>query len=384
MENTEIIEFKKQLSFVSPPISTACSLPPRAYSDSDILALETAHIFRKSWLGFGRVDQWKDAGDYSCHDILGIPFIVIRDNKGNLNAYANSCRHRGARLLDGKGSCQVIRCPFHRWTYALDGRLLTAPKIKQSDNFDYKEYGLIPIQIQQRDGFAFISFNPQPVPIDEWLGDFSQLHTPWDFSSLITYKRHEFTVQCNWKAFLEVFNEYYHLPYVHPDSINSVYLNPNPSDDVSGQFASQFGATDGTGALLESTQQYALPTMASLDPVNTKGARYSWLFPNMAFAAGAESVWIYEAYPLASDSSQIVLTLCFPDATAETAEFEQRADFYFDRLIAAIEEDIPALENQQLGLNSALAVQGRFCEELEPNVAKFAFWYAKQFDGMVS
>ena len=189
-----------------------------------------------------------------------------------------------------------------------------------------------------------------------------------------------FDVNCNWKAFLEVFNEYYHLPYVHPDSLNGIYLDPQPGEKVSGNYASQFGATQGTGALLESTQEYSLPKIQSLDTKNANGARYSWIFPNMTFAAGTESVWVYEAYPITAQTSHIVLTLCFPKSTTKLDGFEKSANYYFDRLMAAIEEDIPALENQQLGLNSPFARQGRFQPLLEPNVANFAFWYADQFN----
>ena len=379
MFELDTAQFLKQLSNSRPPISTAQSLPLASYSDEKILELEKQTIFQTSWLGVGRADQWKNPGDYSSHEIINIPVIIVRDNSGRLRAYSNSCRHRGARLVNGEGSCQVIRCPFHRWTYALDGRLLTAPNIENSESFDYAQYGLIELPMSEHEGFAFISFNQNIMPIDEWLGDFARLHRPWSFNDLITYKRHEFNVNCNWKAFLDVFNEYYHLPYVHPDSINSVYLKPEPADVVSGNYTSQFGGTEGTGGLLAATQQHSLPRMASLDDRNANGARYSWVFPNMTFATGPESVWIYEAYPLTPQSSRIALSLCFPTATTKLENFEHSAKFYFDRLMAAIDEDIPALENQQHGLNSPLAKQGRFCESLEPNVANFAFWYAKQF-----
>jgi len=371
--------FKHQLSTVKSPIDTSSSLPWVSYSNNDILELEKQHIFKSTWLGIGRADQWQQSGDFSTFDIVGIPIIVLRDAEQQLKAYINSCRHRGAKLLDGNGACQVIRCPFHRWTYALDGRLLTAPKIEKSDNFDYRQYGLEEIHIEERHGFAFISLNDEVAAIDDYLGDFSSLHSPWQFDDLVTFKRHQFDVSCNWKAFLEVFNEYYHLPYVHPDSINSIYLDPGPGETVSGNYASQFGATDGTGALLETTQEFSLPKINSLDEKNANGARYSWIFPNMTFAAGTESVWVYEAYPLSSQTSRIALSLCFPLQTTKLENFQKSADYYFERLIAAIDEDIPALENQQLGLNSEIEKQGRFHPLLEPNVANFAFWYAKQF-----
>jgi len=145
---------------------------------------------------------------------------------------------------------------------------------------------------------------------------------------------------------------------------------------MQGNFASQFGSTEGSGGLLEETQQYILPPTNGMDNKNAKGVRYTWVYPNLTFAASAEATWIYEALPINEQQSQIALTLCFPKSSTELEDFETRADFYYDRLIAAINEDIPALENQQLGLNSPLAKQGRYHQLLEPNVAHFDFWYA--------
>ena len=151
---------------------------------------------------------------------------------------------------------------------------------------------------------------------------------------------------------------------------------------MQGNFSSQFGSTEGSGGLLEETQQYILPATNGMDAKNgvarknANGVRYTWVYPNLTFAASAEAVWIYEALPITAQTSQIALTLCFPQSSTELEDFETRADFYYQRLVAAINEDIPALENQQLGLNSPLAKQGRYHERLEPNVAHFDFWYA--------
>ena len=367
----------KQLSHVKPPIASSPSLPPACYSCPEILEREKQKIFLNSWISVGRADQWAKVGDYSTREILNIPIILIRDKHDNIKAYSNSCRHRGAKLLEGSGNCRTICCPFHSWTYSLEGNLMFAPKIENDETFNYAEYGLIEIKSAKRDGFVYINFNDQPEQIDRWLGEFSSIHAPWKFNELVSYKRHEFTVKCNWKGFLDVFNEYYHLPYIHPKSINQAYKEPEPAETMQGNFSSQFGSTEGSGGLLEETQQYTLPATAGMDDKTAHGVRYSWVYPNLTFAASAEATWIYEALPLTAQKSQITLTLCFPESSTKLDDFETRADFYYQRLIAAIEEDIPALENQQLGLNSPLAKQGRYQELLEANVAHFDFWYAR-------
>jgi phenylpropionate dioxygenase-like ring-hydroxylating dioxygenase large terminal subunit len=208
------------------------------------------------------------------------------------------------------------------------------------------------------------------------LGDFERIHAPWPLETLISVRRRELEVDCNWKLFLEVFNEYYHLPFVHPDSINSVYALPEPADQVAGAFATQFGRTEGTGGLLEDQQDSALPDIPGLTGQAEQGARYTWVFPNMSFAANTDAMWCYEAYPLGPDRCKVVQTSCFPPDSVALPEFAEKSRAYLERMDAALDEDIPALVNQQRGMTNPDARPGRFQPDLEPNVAAFARWYA--------
>ena len=368
-------ELQSALEMVRQPISKAATLPPACYTDPALFDMERDAVFRFSWIGVGRADRWKQPGDYTAVSIAGIPVAIVRDKQGALRAYANTCRHRGARLLDGEGNCRGIKCPFHGWAYGLDGRLVGAPRMERTDGFDRSEYGLLEFRIDTLDGFAFISFNDDAPALETALGDFSALHAPWSLGAMVSTRRREFEVACNWKSFVEVFNEYYHLPYVHPDSIDSIYALPDDADETTGAYASQFGATDGTGGLLEGQQEHALPTIATLTGRNRQGVRYTWMFPNMTFAASNEAMWVYEVYPLEPGRTLVGMTACFPAETAEQDGFEERAAHYYERLDAAIAEDIPALEGQQIGLTSPYARQGRYAF-LEDSVARFAHWYA--------
>ncbi|MBC8270260.1 MAG: aromatic ring-hydroxylating dioxygenase subunit alpha [Rhodospirillaceae bacterium] len=369
-------QLNAELAAVSGPVNTAATLPPACYADANVAELERDAVFRTAWIGLGRSDQWKTAGDYSAVTIAGIPTIVIRDKAGDLQAFANSCRHRGSLMLEGSGNSQAISCPFHRWTYSLDGALRGAPDMPDESVFKKCDHGLIPFRIAERDGFVFICYNNTTEDIDAWLGDFSKVHAPWKLDKLVTTHRLELEVNCNWKGFLEVFNEYYHLPYVHPTTVDGVYDRPDPAEKVSGRYATQFSTTDGTGGLLEGSQQYALPPMTWLDGRNRDGTRYTWLFPNMTFAASTEAIWVYEATPLETGKCRVIMTVCFPPETIEHEDFENRAKLYYDRMDAALGEDIPALLRYHQGLASPFAIQGRYCAELEPNVASFAMWYA--------
>jgi len=364
----------------APPEQAFC-LPARCYTSPEVAMAEETAIFRSSWLGIGRADVVPASGDYIALDIAGQSIILLRDREGGLRAFANTCRHRGARLLDGRGNCRGIRCPFHSWAYHLDGRLAAAPHMENAPGFEKDDYGLIAYRVVERSGFVFLCLDDMAPDLDTVLGDFSEVHSPWPMESLVTTRRQESQVGCNWKAFLDVFNDYYHLPFIHPDSINDVYEPPEPADEVTGQYASQFGITEGTGGLLSSQQSEALPPMSELTGREKKGVRYTWVFPNMAFAAGTDALWVYEAYPLGPDRCHVVQSACFPPETLAMPGAEAKIVTYHDRLDAALAEDVEALENQQRGLSNPDARQGRFQPLLEPNVAAFARWYAGRMTG---
>ena len=360
------------------PADQAHSIAPDCYTSPEIGQAEVARIFRRNWIGVGRSDMLDGPGAYQTLDIAGQNIILLRDQSGLLRAYANTCRHRAARLVDGAGHCKGLRCPFHSWFYGLDGRLVQAPHMDQVAGFDKSDNGLIAYRAEERYGFAFICLDDAAPPLDEHLAGFAEIHAPWPLDTLVTVRRQEIEVGCNWKAFIEVFNEYYHLPFVHPDTVDSLYCPPDAPEEVAGAFATQFGATEGTGGLLEDTQDSALPPIPGLTGRAANGARYTWVFPNMTFAANTDALWCYEAYPLAPDRCKVVQTACFPPASVALPDFEEKLVAYLDRLDAALAEDVPALVNQQRGLTCPEAQSGRFQPDLEPNVAEFANWYAGQ------
>lgn len=350
------------------------SLDPTVYSDPVIAEREIATIFESRWLGIGRADQVSAPGDFMTRDIAGHAIILTRDAAGKLRALANVCRHRGSRLVDGCGQTRLIRCPFHSWSYGLDGQLAAAPHMDMCEGFQKSDHGLMPYRVEERFGFVFVSLG-DAGDLDDQLDDFDALHAPWPLDKLVTHRRRTLRVNCNWKAFLEVFNEYYHLASVHPASIDSLYEQPKPGDRVVGQFATQFGKTEGTGGLLEGAQDSALPPIPGLESPWRDGVRYTWAFPTMTFAAGRDALWVYEAFPDGPDWCDVVQTVCFHPDTMAQAGFAQRADAYTERADAAIDEDIPVLAFQHRGLQSRGAVRGPLNPLLEPSVARFAGWY---------
>ncbi len=373
------VAIREQLAAARRPRDTASTLPAACYTDSALFEHERSAVFHRSWIGLGRSDRWTKIGDYSALDVAGVPTIVLRDEGGVLRAFANSCRHRGTQLLTGDGCTRIITCPFHSWGYGLDGSLRGAPHMDRTRDFDRAAHALRPFRTGERDGFAFLAMEPDTLSLDEWLGDFSQVHAPWSLGELKSTRRHEFEVACNWKAFIEVFNEYYHLQYVHPSTIRGLYGDPDDVDEVSGSYATQFGVTHGSAGLLAATQGKTLPLIPGLKGRNRQGTRYTWVYPNLTFAASSEMVWSYDVFPVSPERSRVGMTVCFHPRSIQSDGFEARMRHYCERLDTVLAEDLPVLERQQRGLTSPYATPGRF-SWLEPSVASFAAWYARIMD----
>jgi phenylpropionate dioxygenase-like ring-hydroxylating dioxygenase large terminal subunit len=365
------------LDRVSSDPTRSSTLPPFCYSDRAVLDAECRGLLRESWLGIGRADLWAKPGDYAALSLAGIGVIVCRDTDGNLRAFANTCRHRGTELLRGSGNVTRIVCPFHGWTYGLDGSLRGATRMGHAQGFRNADYGLLELRAAERAGFAFVCLSPEGPDIDAWLGNFAEHHSPWPLDTLVTTRRRELDIACNWKLFLEVFNESYHLDSVHPVTFRGIYQEPDPPDLSTGDVYTQFSPTIGTGGLKGNEQEHALPMMPGLTGRNRAGTRYTWVFPSLTFAAGTEAVWAYDAQPTGVDRCHVTMWVCFPPETVASPGFEEKASRYYTRMDEALDEDIAIIERQQAGMASPLARAGRW-SELERGAAAFAGWYKER------
>ena len=373
---TSTNRIKQALSAVRHPVSSSLSLPPECYHDDDWLEHEVNCLFRRGWFGIGRRDQWQNPGDYQAIEVAGAPIVVVMDEDGKLQALSNSCLHRSSRIMTGTGNCKAMVCPFHGWSYDTRGQLISAPRMETADCFPEKQYSLKKFHADSLDGFVFLSLEENPVSLKDWSGDFEQVHAPWSLGDLVTGRSRTFDVNCNWKLFIEVFNEYYHLSFVHPQSISHYYPEPEPADVVIGEYTTQFGETSGNPALLDEDQAQSFPMIPTLGEKEIKGTRYTWIYPNLTFAASMDCMWIYHVYPITAKSTRVIQTVCFPPETTQRDDFREKSEMYYQRFDFAIDEDIPALERQQAGMQSPYAVQGRF-SALEPCVGNFACWYSQ-------
>ncbi|WP_010138148.1 aromatic ring-hydroxylating oxygenase subunit alpha [Oceanicola sp. S124] len=204
---------------VAVPFERAHAMPVSVYTSPDFAALEQEHVFATSWLCAGRVDALKAPGDYLTLEIAGEPVLVLRDREGTLRAMSNVCRHRMSVLLEGRGNARVITCPYHAWTYSLDGSLRGAPAMEMNQGFCKEQNALPPIRCVDWNGWIMVTLNPDlPEPATQ-LSEVDDLVGYLDMAQYVEVFREEHRWNTNWKILAENFMESYHLPMCHGGTI---------------------------------------------------------------------------------------------------------------------------------------------------------------------
>lgn len=214
------------LANTSVPFAQARAMPKSVYTSPEFLALEQTRIFRRDWLCAGRAEALPDAGDYLTMDIAGEPVIVLRDRDGAIRAMSNVCRHRMSTLLEGRGNARSIVCPYHAWTYNLDGTLRGAPAMANNAAFCKQDIRLPQIRAEVWQGWIMVTLNPDAPAPSEALKDVDALVGYLDMSTYRETFRETFRWATNWKVLAENFMESYHLPVCHAGTIGgTVDLN---------------------------------------------------------------------------------------------------------------------------------------------------------------
>lgn len=204
---------------VAVPFEQARAMPVSVYTSADFLKLEEERIFARSWLCAGRADALKAPGDYLTLEIAGEPVIVLRDREGGLRAMSNVCRHRMSVLLEGRGHARVITCPYHAWTYDLDGSLRGAPAMEMNESFCKQDIRLPQIRCVDWQGWIMVTLDPDLPEPAAMFADVDALVGYLDMGRYTETFREEHRWNTNWKILAENFMESYHLPMCHGGTI---------------------------------------------------------------------------------------------------------------------------------------------------------------------
>ena len=166
-------------------VSHAVTLPPEIYTSDEFLSFETEALYMKEWLCVGRAERIADAGDWFTVDLVDEPLIITRDKQGTVRALSAVCQHRAMQVCEGEGNSTTFKCPYHHWNYALDGRLLGAPAMERTEDFDKSECGLPQLRVEEWLGFVFVNFDPDAAPLGPTLSRYEPFLANYDLANAV-------------------------------------------------------------------------------------------------------------------------------------------------------------------------------------------------------
>jgi Rieske 2Fe-2S family protein len=333
-------------------VDGARTLPGEYFTSQDIFAQEMERIFLRRWLCVGREDRIPNPGDYFVQEIGRESVIVLRDKAGGLRAYYNVCRHRGTRLCEehtGRFS-ETIQCPYHAWTYGLDGRLIGAPSTNDLENFDKSDWPLYPVGVKAWEGFVFINLAEEPEPFEQcWeplLGRFTRFNLP----NLKVARTIEYDVHCNWKLLFQNYSECYHCGPVHPPLAKITPPTSGENDLFEGPFTGGFMVmTRGHESLTMSGKSCGV-VVGELPEEDMNRVYYYAIFPNMLLSLHPDYVMFHTIWPKGTDRSQIFCSWLFHPATLSDPTFNPEDGIEFWDMTNR--QDWHICEQSQLGVQS--------------------------------
>jgi choline monooxygenase len=335
------------------------TLPWRWYTDPTVLELERERVFRRSWQYVGHAGEVAEPGSFRATHVGDVPVVLVRDGEGELRAFLNVCRHRGSVVCEGSGKRSTLQCPYHAWTYGLDGRLLRAPRADREGGVETDELGLVSLRLEAWGPFLFVNPDADAAPLEQFLDGIPDrvAESGIDVGALRFLQRAESEYEANWKICAENFLECYHCPTAHPGfsavmdvSPDSYRLetNANRMTQWSPPRPEPRGAYDPTGEVERGQFHLLFPGTI----VNVLPGR-----PNLSigplYPAGPERTSRYLDYFVAPDADDAWI--------AESLEF--------DAQVGA--EDRVLVERVQAGVRSGLIEDGRLLPQSEQLVAHF-------------
>jgi len=329
------------------PLAEAYTIPAPWYTDARIAELEKQNVFSRTWQVAGRLEQVAEPGQYVTADIAGEPVLVVRGSDKQLRAFFNVCRHHAMTVMNEPcGHAQHLRCPYHGWTYNLEGELRGMTEFEGVHDFDRAKNGLVPIHVETWQKFVFVNLDPHAAPLKDFLGELVQRVEPLGFADLQFVERRSYVQNCNWKVYVDNYLDGgYHVPHMHK-GLNSVLDYTNYTIENLERCCVQSSPV----AVDSSSETNAAATR--------KGDRayYFWQYPNFMLN------W-YEGYldtniviPLGADRCEVIFDFYFADVTSGHMPYIRQSMEVSERVQR---EDIVICDGVQRGLSSRAYQAGR-------------------------
>jgi Rieske 2Fe-2S family protein len=338
----------------------AQTLAGRYYTSEELLAEENERVFGRGWICIGREESIAEPGAYQLASIAGESIIVLRDRSGTVRAFYNVCRHRGTRLCSverGRLS-ETIQCPYHAWTYRLDGRLVGAPHMSETPGFDMGDYPLHPAAISSWEGFLFVSLARGPEPFDRAFAPVAGRFARWNLAALRTVRRIEYDVKANWKLILQNYSECLHCPTIHPELSTKLPYTSGANDLVEGAFLGGYMEIKAPNESATISGRACAIPLGDLTGDDQRRAYYYTLFPTMMLSLHPDYAVFYTVWPVSARASRVVCEWMVNPAAPEQPGYNiADAEEFWDR---TNRQDWNICEQSQQGVGSRVYAPGPY------------------------
>ncbi len=328
------------------PLEEAFTIPAPWYLDARMEEMERERVFAHNWIAVGRADQVAAAGQFFTMELAGEPLVVVRGEDGELRAFFNVCRHHAAAVMTAEcGTAQHLRCPYHGWTYGLDGSLKGAPEFAGVCNFDRAANGLVGVRVAVWEQFVFVNLDANAPALTDFLEDLPARVMPLGMGSLRFFARKSYTLACNWKVYVDNYLDGgYHVPHLHK-GLNSVLDYREYTIENSRHYS------------LQSSPMVVSGEHASVAATRTGDrAYYYWLYPNFMINLYQGVMDTNLVLPLGVDRCVVHFDFYFADVSEAARRHNEESVAVSDRIQ---DEDVDICESVQRGLRSRAYGAGR-------------------------
>lgn len=366
------------------PASLIRTLPGRYYTDPQLFALEQAKIFEDMWFCVARGSDIPTPGSFRTVQVGTESVIVSRNRRGEVRAMLNVCRHRGARICTAEtGSVtRAFQCPYHAWTYDLDGKLIAAPNLTKMPDIDRVEYGLRRVAVREWLGYVWVSLADEPPSFEstvlqevvDRLGEVANLDH-YQVESLSVGRRIVYDVKANWKLIIENFMECYHCATIHPELTEVL---PEFADGYAAQYFVNHGADFGSdikGFTVDGSE--GLDTLPGIDPDQDRKYYAITVKPQVFVNMVPDHIIFHRMYPLAVDRTVVECDWLYLPSVVESGKDVSKSVELFDRVNR---QDFDACERCQPAMSSRLYADGGVLVPSEHHIGGFHDWLLAKLD----
>ena len=331
----------------------AWTIPSPWYFDARIAELENEGVFGKTWQVAGRADQVREKGQFFTAEVAGEPVVVVRGDDGTLRAFYNVCRHHAAAVVpQAEGCAKQFRCPYHGWTYGIDGALKGLVEFEGACNFDRAKNGLVPMSVEIWENFVFVNVNRQARPLGEFLGKVPELVAPLELGKKLRFfDRRVYTLKCNWKVYVDNYLDGgYHVPHAHKGLSSVIEYTKYTIENFE------------RACLQSSPLSSGKKSVAGVAATRQGRAFYLWIYPNFMINAYEGVMDTNVVLPLGVEQCAVIFDYYFADVSKKALRKNQASVKVSEKVQ---DEDMAICDSVQRGLASRAYVAGRLSPRRE-------------------